>query len=78
MRYGIPYMGSKNRIAKWIVDSLPASDTLVDLFAGGCAEVARTKRMCSASRRGNKETTERLFVQERLIDAAVSVVGDDD
>lgn len=37
MRYGIPYMGSKNRIAKWVVDSLPASDTLVDLFAGGCA-----------------------------------------
>ena len=30
-------MGSKNRIAKWVVDSLPASDTLVDLFAGGCA-----------------------------------------
>lgn len=37
MRYGIPYKGSKNRIAKWVVDSLPASDTLVDLFAGGCA-----------------------------------------
>lgn len=37
MRYGIPYMGSKNRIAKWVVDSLPASDMLVDLFAGGCA-----------------------------------------
>ena len=37
LRYGIPYKGSKNRIAKWVVDSLPASDTLVDLFAGGCA-----------------------------------------
>ena len=37
MRYGIPYKGSKSRIAKWVVDSLPASDTLVDLFAGGCA-----------------------------------------
>lgn len=37
MRYGIPYKGSKNSIAKWIVDNLPASDTLVDLFAGGCA-----------------------------------------
>lgn len=35
--YGIPYKGSKSRIAKWVVDSLPASDTLVDLFAGGCA-----------------------------------------
>lgn len=37
LRYGIPYKGSKSRIAKWVVDSLPASDTLVDLFAGGCA-----------------------------------------
>ena len=37
MRYGTPYKGSKNSIAKWVVDSLPASDTLVDLFAGGCA-----------------------------------------
>lgn len=30
-------MGSKNRIAEWVVDILPASDTLYDLFAGGCA-----------------------------------------
>lgn len=37
LRYGIPYNGSKNRIAKWVVDSLPASEILVDLFAGGCA-----------------------------------------
>ena len=35
--YGLPYKGSKNRIAEWVVDSLPAADTLVDLFAGGCA-----------------------------------------
>lgn len=37
MRYGIPYKGSKNRIAKWVVSNLPANDTLVDMFAGGCA-----------------------------------------
>lgn len=37
MRYGIPYSGSKSRIAKWVVDVLPASTVLVDLFAGGCA-----------------------------------------
>lgn len=30
-------MGSKNRIAEWVVDILPASDRLYDLFAGGCA-----------------------------------------
>lgn len=35
--YGLPYKGSKNRIAEWVVGALPANDTLVDLFAGGCA-----------------------------------------
>ena len=35
--YGLPYMGSKNFIAKWVIDHLPAVDTFVDLFAGGCA-----------------------------------------
>lgn len=33
--YGIPYMGSKNRIAKQIIDFLPSGETLVDLFGGG-------------------------------------------
>lgn len=33
--YGIPYMGSKNRIAKKIIDFLPSGETLVDLFGGG-------------------------------------------
>lgn len=37
MRYGLPYRGSKSRIADWLTDILPASDVLVDLFAGGCA-----------------------------------------
>ena len=35
--YGLPYKGSKNRIAEWVVSNLPSADTLVDLFAGGCA-----------------------------------------
>lgn len=30
-------MGSKSRIAEWVIDTLPAGDTFVDLFAGGCA-----------------------------------------
>lgn len=30
-------MGSKSRIAGWVIDTLPAGDTFVDLFAGGCA-----------------------------------------
>ena len=37
MRYGVPYQGSKNKIANWVVSNLPAGETLVDLFAGGCA-----------------------------------------
>lgn len=37
MSYGIPYRGSKNTIAKRIINLLPRADTFVDLFAGGCA-----------------------------------------
>ena len=37
MNYGIPYMGSKNSIAKEIVDLLPTAEYFVDLFCGGCA-----------------------------------------
>ena len=36
-RYGIPYRGSKSRIAKEIVENLPAGEVLHDLFCGGCA-----------------------------------------
>ena len=37
MSYGIPYQGSKSKIAPWVVSNLPTSPVLVDLFAGGCA-----------------------------------------
>ena len=36
-KYGLPYMGSKNKIAPWVLEHLPKAHTLVDLFAGGCA-----------------------------------------
>ena len=39
MKYGLPYQGSKSRIADWVLSVLPASHTLVDLFAGGGAIV---------------------------------------
>lgn len=35
--YGVPYQGSKNRIAEDIIALLPAGKRFVDLFAGGCA-----------------------------------------
>nr|DAU66736.1 MAG TPA: DNA adenine methylase [Caudoviricetes sp.] len=37
MSYGIPYKGSKNLIAKSIIDFLPEGDVLIDICAGGCA-----------------------------------------
>ena len=37
MRYGVPYTGGKNGIAKWVVDNLPRAKNFVDVFAGGCA-----------------------------------------
>ena len=37
MRYGLPYKGSKNGIAEWIVSELPEADVFCDLFFGGGA-----------------------------------------
>ena len=37
MRYGVPYKGSKNQIAEWVVANLPRAEYFVDLFCGGCA-----------------------------------------
>ena len=37
MRYGLPYQGSKNSIAEWVVEQLPSAETFVDLFCGGGA-----------------------------------------
>lgn len=36
-RYGLPYKGSKNAIAPWVVEHIPSATTLYDLFCGGCA-----------------------------------------
>ena len=37
MKYGLPYKGSKNKLAERIVSLLPDGDHLIDLFCGGCA-----------------------------------------
>lgn len=37
MNFGLPYKGSKNKIAKWVCDVLPNANTLYDLFARGGA-----------------------------------------
>lgn len=36
-RYGLPYMGSKNSIAEWVVTKFPRRENFYDLFCGGCA-----------------------------------------
>lgn len=49
--YGVPYQGSKNKIAKDIIELLPSGDRFVDLFAGGCpmthASLASGKYDCA-------------------------------
>jgi hypothetical protein len=35
--YGVPYKGSKNFIAPWIIEMIPPAENFYDLFAGGCA-----------------------------------------
>ena len=37
MNYGLPYKGSKNKLAEQIISFLPKAEHLIDLFAGGCA-----------------------------------------
>lgn len=37
MRFGLPYQGSKNKLAERIVALLPSAKHLYDVFAGGCA-----------------------------------------
>ena len=39
MQYGLPYKGSRKKIAAEIVGCLPAAETFVDMFAGGCADL---------------------------------------
>lgn len=35
--FGVPYQGSKSKIAEWVVGLLPPAAHLYDLMAGGCA-----------------------------------------
>ena len=37
VRYGLLYMGSKNKIAPKIIKQLPTADNFYDLFCGGCS-----------------------------------------
>lgn len=37
MNYGLPYLGSKSKIANDIISLFPPAENFYDLFAGGCA-----------------------------------------
>ena len=37
MKYGLPYKGSKNKLAKRILALMPRAEHFIDLFCGGCA-----------------------------------------
>lgn len=37
MRYGLPYKGSKSKLAERLVDLFPKAEHFYDLFSGGCA-----------------------------------------
>ena len=37
MNYGLPYKGSKNKLASRIIECIPSAPVFVDLFCGGCA-----------------------------------------
>lgn len=37
MKYGLPYKGSKNKLAERILSILPNKEHFFDLFCGGCA-----------------------------------------
>lgn len=41
INYGLPYMGSKNKIAKNLIRNLPSRDNFYDLFCGGGAMAHR-------------------------------------
>lgn len=40
MTYGMPYMGSKSRIAEAIISRLPPAKHFYDVFGGGGGDVA--------------------------------------
>ena len=37
MNYGMPYKGSKNKLAERLINLFPKADNFYDLFCGGCA-----------------------------------------
>lgn len=76
LRYGVAYLGSKNKIAADLVEHIPSAPVFYDVFAGGCYVVISEYSMptdrftcvwerahiSSVSGTSNYKVTERLFV----------------
>ncbi len=61
--YGLPYTGSKSKIAHWVIDNLPRGRVLIDAFAGGCAITSNWTETIEALERGEltqKQAADRL------------------
>lgn len=67
-RYGLPYMGSKSKIARWVVERLPEGDTLYDVFCGGCAITDYAMRMRKYGRYVINDITNIGFVFKKALD----------
>lgn len=73
--YGLPYMGSKNSIAKNLIKQLPRRENFYDLFCGGGAmahraaefrEVYNIEKTVLMSAKGNdKKAVEKLFIPRK-------------
>lgn len=60
-QYGLPYKGSKSKIAQWVIDILPSAQVLYDIFAGGCVCIAEREVACSMSVIKRGKAIEKIF-----------------
>lgn len=61
-------MGSKSKIARWVVDRLPDGDTLYDVFCGGCAITDYAMRMRKYGRYVINDITNSGYVFKKALD----------
>ena len=55
IKYGLPYKGSKNKLAERIVNLLPRASHFYDLFSGGCA-------VAHCPTNNSKKVIEKIFI----------------
>lgn len=70
--YGLPYTGSKSRIAHWVIDNLPCGRVLIDAFISEYSIeddrfeiVAEKQKMTCFSSVKSFNVTERLYTVKK-------------